>query len=92
MQERPCQKNQSHLCKSTLMVNNQNSKKQSLPGDTVDSQNQPIQLLMMEPSANALAIVPQLDVHANKSTGAGRKNLNVKYRSVQTGVLNKNIA
>ena len=74
------------------MVNNQNPKKQSLPGDTVDSQNQPIQLLMMEPSANALANVPQLDVHANHLTRAAHKNVNVKYRSVQTGVLNKNIA
>ena len=74
------------------MVNKQNPKKQSLPGDTVDSQNQPIQLLMMEPSANALANVPQLDVRANQLTRAARKNVNVKYRSVQTGVLNKNIA
>ena len=62
-----------------------------MPGDRLDSQNQPIQLLMMEPSANALENMPQLDVHANQLTRAARKNVNVKYRSVQTGVLNKNI-
>ena len=71
------------------MVIYQNPKKQSLPGDTVDSKNLPIQLLMMEPSANALANVPQLDVRANQLTRAARKKVNVKYRSVQTGVLNK---
>ena len=47
---------------------------------------------MMEPSANALANVPQLDVRANQLTRASRKKVNVKYRSVQTDVLNKNIA
>ena len=47
---------------------------------------------MMEPSANALANVPLLDVRANQLTRAARKKVNVKYRSVQTDVLNKNIA
>ena len=56
-------KNRCHLFGNTWVAIKQNPRHLLLPGGIADFRNQPIQLKMGSPSANALANVQLLGVH-----------------------------
>ena len=71
-------KNRCHLLRNTWVAIKQNPRHLLLPGGIADFQNQPIQLKMGSPSANALANVQLLGVHVKHLGTHVHQIVNVK--------------